>query len=282
MRHSTVTERNPKAITRTEPTNLGFFAAAARALGQTGHRSEGAIGIVGGADLFSGMLRQAQALLRWDRRASYWSHAFLIAGPIAATPAAAANTPLLECTLHPRPPAVHAPERNGVTVGRLANYPETMYPNAALLSFQLSRDEITAILARARDPNLDRLRFDLWDLLSLWREYVWALGARLNPLLEGHRLFNVAYCELAYEAVGIDLTPGASERNSSPEHLWNTALWWWKPYEDTGHPIQVHAVIRQAGLPGSEALPPQISPEELAAPRGAPSADDRRRRRRAR
>jgi hypothetical protein len=72
MRHSTVTERNPKAITRTEPTNLGFFAAAAQALGRTGHRGEAAIGIVGGADLFSGMLRQAQALLRWDRRASYW------------------------------------------------------------------------------------------------------------------------------------------------------------------------------------------------------------------
>jgi hypothetical protein len=49
---------------------------------------------------------------------------------------------------------------------------------------------------------------------------------------------------MAYEAVGIDLTSGASERNSSLEHLWDTALWWWKPYEDTGHPIQVHAVIR--------------------------------------
>jgi hypothetical protein len=82
MRHSTVTERNPKAITRMEPTNLGFFTAAAQALGRTGHRGEGAIGIVGGADLFSGMLRQAQALLRWDRRASYWSHAFLSLDPL--------------------------------------------------------------------------------------------------------------------------------------------------------------------------------------------------------
>jgi hypothetical protein len=118
------------------------------------------------------MFRQAQALLRWDRRASYWSHAFLIAGPIATTPAAAASTPLLECTLHPRPPTVHAPERNGMTVGHLANYTETMYPNAALLFFRLGQDEITATLARARDPNLDRLRFDLWDLLGLWREHV--------------------------------------------------------------------------------------------------------------
>jgi hypothetical protein len=87
---------------------------------------------------------------------------------------------------------------------------------------------------------------------------------------------------MANEAVGIDLTPGASERNSSPEHLWNTALWRWKPYEDTGHSIQIHAVIRQVGLPASQALPPQISPEGLAAQPGAPSADDRRRRRRAR
>jgi hypothetical protein len=53
---------------------------------------------------------------------------------------------------------------------------------------------------------------------------------------------------MANEVVGIDLTSWASERNSSPEHLWITALWWWKQYEDTGHLIQVHAVIRQAGL----------------------------------
>ena len=282
MRHSTVTEKNPQAITHTEPTNLEFFAAAARALGQPGHWGEAAIGLVGGADLFSGMLRQAQALLRWDRRISNWSHAFLIAGPIPTTAEVAANTPLLECTLSPQSPAMQTPERNGVTVGRLGDYPETIYPNAALLSFQLSPDEVTAVLTRARDPNLDRLRYDLWELLGVWRAYVWALGTRLNPLQEGQRLFNAAYCEMAYEVVGIDLTPAASERNSSPEHLWNTGLWWWNQYEETGHPIRLHSVVRQLGLSGSEALRPQIGAEELEPQPGASARDTGRRRRRPR
>jgi hypothetical protein len=59
-----------------------------------------------------------------------------------------------------------------MTVGRLANYPETMYPNAALLSFQLSRDEITAILSRARGPNL--------DLSPLTPGTYWASGEHMS------------------------------------------------------------------------------------------------------
>ena len=35
-----------------------------------------------------------------------------------------------------------------------------------------------------------------------------------------------AFVEMAYEAIGLDLVPSASERNSAPEHLWNTAVWW--------------------------------------------------------
>ncbi len=35
-----------------------------------------------------------------------------------------------------------------------------------------------------------------------------------------------AYVEMVYEALNMDMVPGASERNSAPEHLWNAAQCW--------------------------------------------------------
>ena len=31
---------------------------------------------------------------------------------------------------------------------------------------------------------------------------------------------------MVFEAIGLDLVPSASERNSAPEHIWNAAKWW--------------------------------------------------------
>jgi hypothetical protein len=75
MRHSTVTERNPKAIARMEPSNLGFFTAAAEALGRTGHRGKAAIGIVGSATgrTPSSSLDPLQRRLRRRRTHHSWS-----------------------------------------------------------------------------------------------------------------------------------------------------------------------------------------------------------------
>lgn len=245
MRHSLIEKRNPefKDWSKEMPTgdNIAFLETVKRSLPK-GYSWLAAIGMVGGKSLASYALRHAQAVLRWDRRPSYWSHCFLIAQEKKVL----RETTVWECTIEPRTPVDVSPERNGVIAQDLGSYQDhEQYPNVAVISFRLTAKEVDRLLERARDANIDRLRFNLWELLGRWQSYVWGIGQALNPLAEGVRMPAAAYVEMAYEAVGIDLTPGASERNSSPEHFWQTALWWWQAFEKLKKPLRIDHCVRE-------------------------------------
>ena len=51
----------------------------------------------------------------------------------------------------------------------------------------------------------------------------------------------VEYC---FEEIQLDLTPGANDRNSAPEHLWNGARWWSDAFGEFDRPISGRFVIR--------------------------------------
>jgi hypothetical protein len=138
------------------------------------------------------------------------------------------------------------PERNGVTAQTLDLYQDpAKFPNVGLISFRLTNQDRERLLDRAADPNIDRLRFNLWDLLRRWLSYAWVAGQDHNPLADGTRMPSAAYVEMAYESIGIDLTPGASERNSSPEHFWQTALWWWEPFQKLKKTLRIDFCTRE-------------------------------------
>jgi hypothetical protein len=249
MRHSLTDKRNPAYHDVLEEMkeakdwdNLAFFGTVKTRLQADRRPWPGAIGMVGGTSLPAHRLRQAQAVLRWDLRPSYWSHCFLIAGEAPAIDA----TPVWECTLEPAAPEGLVPERSGVTVATLGRYRDAAhYPNVAVISFALAPSEVDRLLERARDPNIERIRFNLWALLGRWLPYAFGMDQGPNPLAEGVRLPAAGYAEMAYEAVAIDLTPGAAERNSSPEHFWQTALWWWKPFEELGKGLRIDHGVRE-------------------------------------
>ena len=90
----------------------------------------------------------------------------------------------------------------------------------------LSNAVVQAVAARAKDYNYDRQRYDFWDSLSAWQRYLWSDGEGQNPLRAGIPICASSYVEMAFEAIGLDLVPSASERNSAPEHIWNAAVWW--------------------------------------------------------
>ncbi len=258
MRHSLRTEEanQRKAWPRDAfPSgNLEFFAAARKQLPRK-HSFLGAIGLVGGSSLVSSTLENAQAVLRWDHRPSHWSHCFLLSKEAEKIE----NTRLWECSLEPDSLGDLRPERNAVVVRKLDAYADAQrFPNVGLISFQLTSKDVEALLERAREPNVDRLRFPLWDLAGRWISYVWGGGAVANPLSEGLRMPAAGYVEMAYEAAGIDLTPGASERNSSPEHLWQTAKWWTAPFEDLGKPLFLQFCIREDVPQVSRAVKPRL------------------------
>lgn len=207
--------------------NLPFFVDALRKLEERSFGNEGVavIGFLGQRDIPGVTLRHAQAVLRWDRRPSLWSHVFLIRELANLDDTGA--TPILEVPMYPRTGVFPRPERNAVSEGTLAQYRDPgIDANVALVSVSMSEKDATAVRDRALDYNIDRLRYDLWDTLGVWQAYLWSSGQAPNPLREGFPIAASAYVEMAFEAIGLDLTPGASERNSSPEHIWTAARWW--------------------------------------------------------
>jgi hypothetical protein len=202
-----------------------------------------AILLVGGNDVRSLALRRAQAALRFDRRVSDWSHAALI----VAWQADVAASIGVEVSLEPENPLEQVPERNGVTPFRLARYfDEGRFPNVALYVLDFDRpsakgsmkpggarsqavdprERRLAAIHAALEPNRDRERYGLWEGLAPWARYAYAPDNTSNPLLEGVPMPSAALCEYAFEAAGVDLTPGATGNYTCPEVLHATMKHW--------------------------------------------------------
>lgn len=227
-------------VIKNDKSNVEFFEEALKVMtNEFGVGNDGvmAIGLIGSRDIPGITMRRAQAILRWDRRPSFWSHAFLITKPRSRI----RTTPILEVPLHLRDDDFPEPGNNGLNKNaKLSTYNKSdLDANVALLTVtkrvkqngkvaheNLDAEHLKAVQEAADDPNRDRLRYDLWESLSAWKQYLWSDGAGDNPLRHGVPVPASAYVEMAYEAMGLDLVPGASERNSAPEHIWNAARWW--------------------------------------------------------
>lgn len=208
-----------------------------------GNRGQMLIGLVGSTDHFSVMVRRAQSALRWDRLPSYWSHVFLIASPWDGS-SKLDKLPILEIPLFPRGTnGRYSPNDNGlVRTSTLKTYADEAFDaNLALLTVlprgesgrrALTDEEVKRVSDRANTPNFDRQRFDFWESLCAWQRYIWSEGEGRNPFREGIPFPAASFVEMAYEALPVDLVPGASERNSAPEHLWNSARYWYQGGED--------------------------------------------------
>lgn len=244
MRRSIATHRNRHLGDWTQwarrKSNGGFFKEALETLGRHG-LGTGAmtIGMVGSRDIPGVTLRQAQRVLRWDRKPSFWSHAFLL-GRDWDGREPVSRLPIIEVPLFPRNGRFPDPAQNGVTSQTtLGAYSDAKVDaNVALLTVcrggskadqrmtRLGSEELDALRQRAEMPNFDRQRFDLWDQLGIWQQYLWSDATMDNPLMAGHPIPATALVEMVFEAIGLDLVPNASARNSAPEHMWAAFHWW--------------------------------------------------------
>jgi hypothetical protein len=251
IRHSGSTSKNTRVKDWTTKyrgkDNLEFFTAALTELTKKGAGNGGlmAIGLLGQRDIPGVTMRLAQSVLRWDLRPSLWSHAFLIAGRTSDVKDIA-KLPIREVTVYSRTGAFPEPAYNAVSDATLGVYADPeLDANVALLTVEMSKEEVANVADRATaNPNLDRLRYDFWETLGIWASYLWSSGMRPNPLREGFPMFSSAFIEYCFEAIPLDLSPAASERNSAPEHLWNSALWWNDSFTEFGHPISGYCCLR--------------------------------------
>jgi hypothetical protein len=251
IRHSGSTSKNERVKDWTDEyqdkDNLEFFAAALEELTSKDAGNGGlmAIGLLGQRDIPGITLRLAQSVLRWDLRPSLWSHAFLIAARTSDVKEIG-DLPIREVSIYSRTGTFPEPANNAVTEAMLADYASAKVDaNVGLLSIAMSKEEADNVAKRAtKDPNLDRLRYDFWETLGIWASYLWSSGTRPNPLREGFPMFSSAFVEYCFEAIPLDLSPAASERNSAPEHIWNSAVWWDDAFTEFGHPISGYYCLR--------------------------------------
>ncbi|MGE0473264.1 MAG: hypothetical protein AB7P17_06490 [Nitrospirales bacterium] len=253
MRHSQTSTRNPAIKDWTgkfgKRTNLQFFGEAFASLAKQGIGNRGllTVGLVGSRDLPGHTLRMAQSMLRWDLRPSYWSHVFVVVQPVSSR-RALRSLPILEIPLHPRNGIFPKPECNGINEGMLGAYEnKDIDANVGLFAVSMSDEEARKLKKRAMNWNLDRVRYNFWDMLGAWQSYLWSQGAKRNPLREGIPIAASSYIEFIFEGLGLGVTPGTSERNSAPEHLWNAACWWHKAFKAQDRKVSGMFVTRDPG-----------------------------------
>lgn len=240
--------------------------------------------LVGGASVRDRAVRAAQGALRFDKEPSLWSHAAVV---LEWPQGAAADSVVgAEVSLEPPSPADQVPERNGVTLFRLSRYLDRdRYPHLAFATFtsgERATAETTerkssgegarpptmkelkdAIVSAALEPNGDRVRYPFWDWLGPWSRWIYASHAEVSPLAQGVPLPGAAFCEYAFEAARLDLTPGATGPATCPEVLWSTLLHWHKRIGDVGGEsvaVQVWSAI-DAGETARVARPTSLDKE---------------------
>lgn len=220
---------------------IGHVAGELKALAQSGSPAGtkvddggvAAIVLAGGYGLVGYRLRRAQEVIRLDGTPSHWSHAALVATPLdpRGTRRGLRATWVWESTIEPAAEFNLYAERSGASPRRLSDYAVARYeagrphcvPNIAVIALALTPAERRSVLEYADNPDIDRMRYDLPELLAAWYGWVLSGGAVPNPLTQGVAMPSAAYVQLAYDAAGIDLGLGGQQPNVTPEHIWQSA-----------------------------------------------------------
>ena len=183
--------------------NQELFAAYAK---------PGVVGLAGGAHFIDRTIRKVQRHWRGDAPVSLYSHAFICSGLRAD-----GQHWLLESDLELR----HKQIRLGVQENRAAKYfSATDYPNLALLDFNLSAEQTTAVMTSALDLLAGSATYSLRELLgtliALQRP---TLRSRDNLLSREGAVFCSAMVQHCFQPVAIEFASGVSIKNTTPEDI---------------------------------------------------------------
>jgi len=176
------------------------------------HAKPGVVGLAGGAHFIDRTIRKVQRRWRGDTARSLYSHAFICSGVRAD-----GQHWLLESDLELR----HKQIRLGVQENRAAKYVSaTDYPKLALLDFNLSADQTTAVMSSALDLLAGSATYSLRELLgtliALQRP---TLRSRDNLLSREGAVFCSAMVQHCFKPIAIEFASGVSIKNTTPEDI---------------------------------------------------------------
>lgn len=183
--------------------------------------SQSGLLLIGGNSMVDFRIRVAQSHLRHDLTPSYWSLVGILSG----------EETFYSVPLQWKDDLSEMPHANGIQVCRLSDYDDPAhFPNVAFVQFTEMHEDILKYAERLK---WQRSVIDLPALVIAWLEYVWAVGQKNIPLVDGQGLPSAVYAEMVYGIAGIELTPGLASASSCPEAIWQAAKWWRAFYEST-------------------------------------------------
>jgi hypothetical protein len=181
----------------------------------------GSLLLLGGNSLAHFRVRVAQSHLRFNLTPSYWSMVGVLTGEGA----------LYSVPLELSEDISEVPHTNGVRKLELSAYDSADdFPNIAVIRLTDTPD---LVLKYAEPMKFQRGLIDLPALVLSWLSYIWCVGKKGNPLLDGEGLPSAVFAETLFGIAGIELTPGLATASTCPEAIWQAAKWWASFYEET-------------------------------------------------
>jgi len=195
-------------ITVTGLSNAEFFER---------HAAAGRIGLVGGALPGNRFIGRAQRHIIEGKEWSRWSHAFLFQGRRAD-----GHHWVIESDLDVR----HKHIRLGVQENRVEKYHgDNEYPFVAIVDLGLAPGREQEVVAHALGLVAAGARYSIRELLGT----VWAMRrtggqTRDNVLSQEKSFYCSAFVRHVFAQAGVELNPGLTVKNTTPEDLWRVAV----------------------------------------------------------
>lgn len=184
-------------------------------------RREGSILLLGGNSMADFRVRVSQSHLRFDLTPSYWS----IVGVLTA------DNKMFTVPLEIAGDISEVPHINGVREFELSAFDDAeRFPNIAVIQVTPTPEKVIDYIEPMK---YQRGLIDLPALVLSWLGYVWCVGKRGNPLLDGEGLPGAVFAETLFGLAGIELTPGLATASTCPEAIWQAAKWWASFYAQT-------------------------------------------------
>ena len=200
---------------KVNPAVLKFF--------ETNYRP-GAIGLIGGVDLVSQAIREAEAPLTLDGKPSQWSHSFILGDKRTDR-----NNPdgsgsiwrsiyVLESTISLDPFALQV--RNGAQENWIGHWAGYGIENAAVIDFDLTNEETYTVLGTALQLVDDQIKYPVIGLFGVWYAMIASRMWAPNPIKDIHAMLCSQYARYCYREAKRDfLGTEVDLSNTSPESI---------------------------------------------------------------
>jgi len=177
----------------------------------------GRVGLCGGTTKVDLAIRHAQRHLHAEHRWSDWSHAFIFEGRRID-----GQHWVLESDIQ----ILHKNIQLGAQENRTEKYyDEKMYPALAVLDFGLNEMQTGTLLGEALELVASRERYSLRELIgTLVALHKPELRAQENRLARERSVYCSAFVKRLFHGVGIDLVPGVTGKNTTPEDIARSPL----------------------------------------------------------